>query len=121
MFSFGILSVVEPVREKFNKNIRLWSEYESVLHNLQQVLEIEFPSPSSSVKEEFCLECGICYSYQLGDAIPDMTCDDPNCNQPFHHACLYEYIRMLPDVRSSFNKLFGECPYCSTPLWCTIP
>ncbi|GIY27669.1 hypothetical protein CEXT_185402 [Caerostris extrusa] len=54
------------------------------------------------------------------EAIPEMTCDNPKCNQSFHHACLYEYIRMLPDVRSSFNKLFGECPYCCKPLWCTV-
>ncbi|CAL1288562.1 unnamed protein product [Larinioides sclopetarius] len=112
--------IVEPMRTKFNKNIHMWSEFESVLTNLQQILEIEFPSPSTSVKEEFCMECGICYSYLLGEAIPEMTCDNPDCNQPFHHACLYEYIRMLPDVRSSFNKLFGQCPYCSQPLWCTI-
>ncbi|GIY57127.1 hypothetical protein CDAR_466731 [Caerostris darwini] len=112
--------VVEPVRAKFNKNIHLWSEFDSVLTNLKQVLELEFPSPSTSKKEEFCIECGICYSYLLGEAIPEMTCDNPKCNQSFHHACLYEYIRMLPDVRSSFNKLFGECPYCCKPLWCTV-
>lgn len=36
------------------------------------------------------MECGICYSYQLGDAVPGVSCEDPKCNQPFHHACLYE-------------------------------
>lgn len=113
--------IIEPIREKFNRNIHLWSDYDSILTNLQQVLEIEFPSPAVSAKEEFCLECGICYSYQLDDAIPNIICEDSNCNKSFHHVCLYEYIRMLPDVRTSFNKLFGECPYCSNPLWCTIP
>ncbi|XP_054714402.1 E3 ubiquitin-protein ligase FANCL-like isoform X2 [Uloborus diversus] len=113
--------IVEPVREKFNSNIHLWSEYNSLLYNLKQVLEIEFPSPESATKEEFCMECGICYSYHLGDAVPTMNCDNSSCNQMFHHSCLYEYIRMLPDVRTSFNKLFGECPYCSKPLWCTVP
>ncbi|GFT23948.1 e3 ubiquitin-protein ligase FANCL [Nephila pilipes] len=112
--------VVEPVRAKFNKNIHKWNEFDSLLTNLQQVLELEFPSPATSVKEEFCIECGICYSYLLGEATPEMTCDSPDCNQSFHHACIYEYIRMLPDVRSSFNKLFGHCPYCNKPMWCTI-
>lgn len=36
------------------------------------------------------MECGICYSYQLGDAIPDIICENSHCNQPFHHSCLYE-------------------------------
>ncbi|KAG8190848.1 hypothetical protein JTE90_028344 [Oedothorax gibbosus] len=117
----GSERIVEPVREKFNKNIRLWSEFDSILYNLQQVLEIDFPSPTNTEKEEYCMECGICYSYLLNEAIPEMTCDNPNCNQNFHHSCLYEFIRTLPDVRSSFLKLFGQCPYCNKPLWCTIP
>ncbi|XP_015922331.1 E3 ubiquitin-protein ligase FANCL [Parasteatoda tepidariorum] len=113
--------IVEPIREKFNKNIRLWSEYDSLLTNLRQVLEVEFPSPTTAAKEEFCLECGICYSHLYNNAVPEINCDNSNCNQAFHRECLYEYIRMLPDVRSSFNKLFGKCPYCETPLWCMIP
>ncbi|KAI3362893.1 hypothetical protein L3Q82_001669 [Scortum barcoo] len=61
-------------------------------------------------------ECGICYSYRLEAAIPDQVCNDPRCGQPFHQACLYEWLRALPSSRQSFNIVFGECPYCSKPI-----
>uniref|UniRef100_A0A8C6M2Y4 FA complementation group L n=1 Tax=Nothobranchius furzeri TaxID=105023 RepID=A0A8C6M2Y4_NOTFU len=62
------------------------------------------------------IECGICYSYRLGTAIPDQVCNDPRCGQPFHQACLYEWLRVLPSSRKSFSLMFGECPYCSKPI-----
>ncbi|TSK22708.1 E3 ubiquitin-protein ligase FANCL [Bagarius yarrelli] len=64
----------------------------------------------------FSVECGICYSYRLDSAIPDQVCNDPRCGQPFHQACLYEWLRGLPTSRQSFNTVFGECPYCSKVL-----
>uniref|UniRef100_A0A3Q1BP46 RING-type domain-containing protein n=1 Tax=Amphiprion ocellaris TaxID=80972 RepID=A0A3Q1BP46_AMPOC len=88
----------------------------SVLHNLRDVLEIEFPSPATHEKSDFNVECGICYSYRLEAAIPDQVCNDPHCGQPFHQACLYEWLRALPTSRQSFSIVFGECPYCSKPI-----
>uniref|UniRef100_A0A8D3CH37 FA complementation group L n=1 Tax=Scophthalmus maximus TaxID=52904 RepID=A0A8D3CH37_SCOMX len=88
----------------------------SVLRNLRDVLEIEFPSPATHEKSDFSTECGICYSYRLEAAIPDQVCNDPRCGQPFHQACLYEWLRALPSSRQSFSTVFGECPYCSKPI-----
>ncbi|XP_056903099.1 E3 ubiquitin-protein ligase FANCL isoform X2 [Takifugu flavidus] len=109
----GAEHVVTPLRNKLNTNMHLWNPESDVLHNLQDVLEIEFPSPASHEKSSFSTECGICYSYRLEDSIPDQVCNDPRCGQPFHQACLYEWLRGLPSSRQSFSVIFGDCPYCS--------
>ncbi|KAG9338001.1 hypothetical protein JZ751_027338 [Albula glossodonta] len=112
----GAEHVVTPLRKKLNANMHLWNPECSVLQNLKDVLEIEFPSPTTHEKSNFSMECGICYSYRLDSAIPDQVCNDPRCGQPFHQACLYEWLRSLPSSRQSFNIVFGECPYCSKPV-----
>ncbi|XP_034040214.1 E3 ubiquitin-protein ligase FANCL isoform X2 [Thalassophryne amazonica] len=112
----GADHVVMPLRNKLNTNMHLWNPDASVLHNLRDVLEIEFPSPATHEKSSFSNECGICYSYRLEAAIPDQVCNDPRCGQPFHQACLYEWLRALPSSRQSFNVVFGECPYCNKPI-----
>uniref|UniRef100_A0A3Q2SUF3 E3 ubiquitin-protein ligase FANCL n=1 Tax=Fundulus heteroclitus TaxID=8078 RepID=A0A3Q2SUF3_FUNHE len=116
----SVVAVVTPLRNKLNANICLWfagrNPDSSVLNNLRDVLEIEFPSPATHEKSVCHTDCGICYSYRLEDAIPDQVCNDPRCGQPFHQACLYEWLRALPSSRQSFNLVFGECPYCSKPI-----
>ncbi|CAB1449876.1 unnamed protein product [Pleuronectes platessa] len=112
----GAEHVVTPLRNKLNSNMHLWNPDSSVLRNLRDVLEIEFPSPATHEKSDFSTECGICYSYRLQAAIPDQVCNDPRCGQPFHQACLYEWLRALPSSRQSFSTVFGECPYCSKPI-----
>ncbi|RXN23428.1 E3 ubiquitin- ligase FANCL isoform X2 [Labeo rohita] len=110
------IRVVTPLRNKLNANMHLWNPDCSVLQNMKDVLEIEFPSPATHEKSSFSVECGICYSYRLESAIPDQVCNDPRCGQPFHQVCLYEWLRGLPTSRQSFNIVFGECPYCSKPI-----
>ncbi|KAI5625082.1 E3 ubiquitin-protein ligase FANCL [Silurus asotus] len=109
----GAEHAVTPLRGKLNANMHLWNPDCSVLQNMKDVMEIEFPSPATHEKSSFSVECGICYSYRLDSAIPDQVCNDPRCGQPFHQACLYEWLRGLPTSRQSFNIVFGECPYCS--------
>uniref|UniRef100_A0A3B3B5G2 FA complementation group L n=1 Tax=Oryzias melastigma TaxID=30732 RepID=A0A3B3B5G2_ORYME len=117
----GAEHAVTPLRNKLNANMHLWNPDSSVLHNLRDVLEIEFPSPATHEKSSFSVECGICYSYRLESAIPDQVCNDPRCGQPFHQACLYEWLRALPTCRQSFSIIFGECPYCSKPITVKMP
>ncbi|XP_017320097.1 E3 ubiquitin-protein ligase FANCL isoform X2 [Ictalurus punctatus] len=112
----GAEHAVTPLRSKLNANMHLWNPDCSVLQNMKDVMEIEFPSPATHEKSSFSVECGICYSYRLDSAIPDQVCNDPRCGQPFHQACLYEWLRGLPTSRQSFNIVFGECPYCSKPI-----
>ncbi|XP_048864116.1 E3 ubiquitin-protein ligase FANCL [Brienomyrus brachyistius] len=112
----GAEHVVTPLRSRLNANMHLWNPECSVLQNVKEILEIEFPSPATHEKSSFSMECGICYSYRLESAIPDQVCNDPRCGQPFHQECLYEWLRGLPTSRQSFSMVFGECPYCSKPI-----
>ncbi|XP_006817054.1 E3 ubiquitin-protein ligase FANCL-like [Saccoglossus kowalevskii] len=112
----GADHVVNPLRDKLNANLERWDPLQSALMNLHNIIQIEFPSPSKIQKQDFSMECGICYSYRLETTIPDKVCEDPRCGQPFHQTCLYEWLRALPSSRQSFNTIFGECPYCSKPI-----
>eukprot|EP01027_Heterolobosea_sp_BB2_P011504 GEZU01016744.1.p1 GENE.GEZU01016744.1~~GEZU01016744.1.p1 ORF type:complete len:153 (+),score=10.88 GEZU01016744.1:140-598(+) len=111
----GADSVVVPLRDKLNQNILAqWDYTDTPRNNLQRVLGIEFPRPKEALKEDFSVECGICYSYRLNNQIPDKVCD--NCCMPFHRVCLFEWLRSVPSTRQSFDTLFGNCPYCSASI-----
>eukprot|EP00123_Amoebidium_parasiticum_P000065 comp101620_c0_seq1/m.48742 comp101620_c0_seq1/g.48742 ORF comp101620_c0_seq1/g.48742 comp101620_c0_seq1/m.48742 type:complete len:375 (-) comp101620_c0_seq1:48-1172(-) len=112
----GADSMVQPLKEKLTDNAHLWNPSQSVLQNLQNVLATTFPTPQTTSREEYGNECGICYSYKLGDSVPEKVCDDERCRQPFHVQCLVEWMRALPSTRQSFNVIFGECPYCCKPM-----
>ncbi|XP_048373978.1 E3 ubiquitin-protein ligase FANCL isoform X2 [Sphaerodactylus townsendi] len=115
-FFLGPDHVVNPLKMKLNSNIHMWDPEVSLLQNLKEVLEMDFPSQETLDKSDFSMDCGICYAYRLDGAIPDQVCDDSRCGQPFHQACLYEWLRGLPSSRQSFNVIFGECPYCSKQI-----
>lgn len=58
-----------------NQNVLVFRNSElSLLQNIRNVIQVELPSPMNSKKEEFSAECGICYAYRIGDAIPDKVC-----------------------------------------------
>lgn len=117
----GADQVINPLKDKLNSNVHLWDCHRSLVSNLETLLEISFPSPSNSKKEDFSLECGICYTYRLGDEIPEKACDDAHCGQMFHQSCLYEWMRSVPTCQQSFNTIFGECPFCSKPIAIKVP
>lgn len=112
----GADSVVINLRENMNKNLQKWVPEKPIVENLEALLEKQFPSRQTTKKEDFSVECGICYAYRLDNAIPESACDDARCGQPFHNSCLYEWLRALPSSRQSFNIIFGECPYCNKPI-----
>ncbi|XP_006083375.1 E3 ubiquitin-protein ligase FANCL isoform X3 [Myotis lucifugus] len=115
-YFLGADHVVKPLGIKLSRNIHLWDPENTLLQNLKDVLEIDFPARAILEKSDFSMDCGICYAYQLDGAIPDQVCDYSQCGQPFHQICLYEWLRGLQTSRQSFNILFGECPYCSKPI-----
>ncbi|XP_786685.1 E3 ubiquitin-protein ligase FANCL [Strongylocentrotus purpuratus] len=117
----GADNVINPVRKLLNTNLHAWNSHSSLLTNLRNILEVDFPTPAESQVQDFKEECGICYSYSLDSVIPDQVCDNPHCNKPFHQTCLYEWLRALPSSYQSitgvgFNILYGECPYCSKAI-----
>ncbi|XP_073528506.1 E3 ubiquitin-protein ligase FANCL isoform X2 [Phyllobates terribilis] len=115
-YFLGADHVVQPLKEKLNSNVHLWDPETGLLQNLKDILETDFPSKSDFAKSDFTMDCGICYAYRLDSAIPDQVCNDPHCAQPFHQACLYEWLNGLPSSRQSFNIIYGECPYCTKPI-----
>ncbi len=110
---------VNPIRQQLNARLHLWDRKLTPRHNLETILDLEFPSPRTSEKKDFSLECGICYAYKLEGAFPDRVCENARCGRPFHRACLYEWLKSLPSSRQSFNTVFGVCPYCSTAITST--
>ncbi|EKX39334.1 hypothetical protein GUITHDRAFT_143539 [Guillardia theta CCMP2712] len=114
----GADSVILPLKDKLNQRLLLWDMKVFVLQNLQNILEIEFPTKQTVVAEELSVECAICYTYRLDGEIPDIVCDNSKCNppgaRPFHAACLYEWLRAIPTSRQAFNTLFGSCTYCGS-------
>ncbi|XP_077648032.1 E3 ubiquitin-protein ligase FANCL isoform X2 [Urocitellus parryii] len=112
----GADHVVKPLGIKLSRNIHLWDPENSLLQNLKDVLEIDFPARGILEKSDFTMDCGICYAYKLDGTIPDQVCGNLQCGQPFHQICLYEWLRGLLTSRQSFNIIFGECPYCSKPI-----
>ncbi|KAJ8402697.1 hypothetical protein AAFF_G00363690 [Aldrovandia affinis] len=50
----GAEHVVAPLRNKLNANMHLWNPECSVLQNLKDVLELEFPSPATHDKSGQC-------------------------------------------------------------------
>jgi len=117
----GADALISPLRQSLSENLELWDESDPLLMNLERVLGVELPCPAHSSRDEWSVECGICYSYRLDDRLPNKTCDDTRCCQPFHDTCLFEWLRTLPNARSTLNTVFGECPYCSRPIQCQRP
>ncbi|XP_029401085.1 E3 ubiquitin-protein ligase FANCL isoform X3 [Mus pahari] len=111
-----IALVTKPLGMKLSGSIHLWDPENSLLQNLKDVLEIDFPARTILEESDFSMDCGICYAHHLNGAIPDQVCNNPQCGQPFHQICLYEWLRGLSTSRQSFNVFFGDCPYCSKPI-----
>ena len=103
-----------------------WSESRSVQENLELWFGAPLPSPLSSVKSDYLVECGICYTHRLPvedlmtdddttpeeGALPDVKCSNTTCNRHYHQACLFEWLHSLPTAKTSFDRIFGSCPYC---------
>ncbi|XP_046847833.1 E3 ubiquitin-protein ligase FANCL-like isoform X2 [Xenia sp. Carnegie-2017] len=109
-------SLIANFRQNLYKNLQDWNDEKDILENMENVLLTKFPSRQTMKKEDFNMECGICYSYRLNDVIPESACNDSRCGQLFHTSCLYEWLRGLSSCRQSFNIIFGECPYCNKPI-----
>eukprot|EP00051_Salpingoeca_urceolata_P013696 m.172972 g.172972 ORF g.172972 m.172972 type:complete len:413 (+) comp17866_c0_seq4:6314-7552(+) len=104
--------VVNPLREQYYSGLASWDPSADLVTNLQNLLGFELPTATTASKDDFSVECGICYSFRLDDSIPDKVCDDPRCSRPFHRSCLYDWLAALPDAQQSFLTVFGTCPYC---------
>ena len=66
-----------PIREQLAENTELWDEEEPLLTNLERVLGLELPSKAevdaASQAGDWSVECGICYSFKLGETGEDQS------------------------------------------------
>ena len=127
----GPENISGPLRHAFHAGQRTWDTSVPVRMNLERILGQPFPSPSTSSKSDFSVECGVCYSYRIipgavgedvgvdtqsvaAALLPDIPCE--SCGQQFHAQCIGEWLQALPSSRRSFNVIFGNCPYCTAPI-----
>lgn len=108
-----------------SRDKKRWSEERSIRANLELWLGSPLPSPLSTEKSDYLVECGICYSHRLpvmseedentndeDGPLPEEKCSNSNCNRYYHESCLFEWLHSLPTARVSFDRIFGSCPYC---------
>jgi E3 ubiquitin-protein ligase FANCL len=100
------------------------SDSQLIRQNLEEILDIEFPSPKERTSNEMISsECGVCYCYQLTSpdgtspsSFPDQICSNLRCARVFHYDCLITWLQSVPTNKSSFGTIFGSCPYCQEPI-----
>jgi E3 ubiquitin-protein ligase FANCL len=112
----GSEQFVEPIKRKFLLEISNWNVHLTPRENLVILLGIVFPMKDLMDVESIEEECGVCYSYRLDGSLPDKVCENAKCAKCFHAACLCEWLRALSTTKTSFNTLYGQCPYCSDPI-----
>jgi len=114
---FGAEKKIESLFQKLNKNLQSWNHSSSMHANLEHVLNLKLPSPETENIEVFSEECVICYQYRREDgSVPSKICDKPNCARPYHNACLYAWLRSVPNNRESFGTVYGKCVFCDAPI-----
>eukprot|EP01048_Picozoa_sp_COSAG05_P009762 COSAG05_NODE_821_length_7122_cov_142.066781_4_plen_396_part_00 len=130
---YGMESAVAPLRARMNQELHRWSPSRRVLENLQLLLGVDFGRPQATTvggsqsatgvtamegsEQGHGAECAICYSYRLDGTIPEKMCDNVRCARCFHISCLLEWLRGVATSRTSFDTIFGECPYCTEPIF----
>ena len=99
-----------------------WSEDLSVRCNQEAWFGFPLPSPATTDKAAYIVECGVCYSHRISandndeedtaTVIPNITCSNTSCARSYHESCLSEWLHSLPGAKTSFGRIFGQCPYC---------
>lgn len=118
---------IQPLLTSLAANIEQYDPDQNLALNLERILDVELPPPAAELSEKSTLDednidCGICYLYQLGDALPMEVCDNAKCSKPFHRECLYEHLSTCHGSTRSHNTntIFGKCPICDSDIFCQI-
>ena len=96
---------VAPLQRALLENVENWAEDEPLLTNLERLLDLTLPARDEEGNEDWSVECGICYSFLLGDQLPTLTCEEPRCCKPFHPTCLYEYFEVNQIIENDNGKV----------------
>ncbi|KAJ2010376.1 hypothetical protein GGI06_004966 [Coemansia sp. S85] len=109
---YGPASIAGPLNSRA-RDLRIeWDGSQGVKDNLERVLGIELPGPSTVYQEDGKIKCGICLSFEDDGNIADQVCTSDQCAQSFHRQCLIQWLTTKEDTRQSYSTYFGKCPYC---------
>jgi hypothetical protein len=98
---------------------KIWSEDLSTRGNLERCFGFSLPSPATTEKTDYLVECGVCYAHRISATddetetiIPNIPCGNSSCGRSYHESCLSEWLHSIPGAKISFGRIFGQCPYC---------
>ena len=57
---------------------------------------------------------------KLQQELPDIICPTSNCAKPYHHSCLFEWLRGDRESTISFDRIHGSCMYCEGKVSCKM-
>ncbi|KAJ2764707.1 hypothetical protein GGI18_006377, partial [Coemansia linderi] len=87
---YGPASIAGPLNSRA-RDLRIeWDGSQGVKDNLERVLGIELPGPSTVYQEDGKIKCGICLSFEDDGNIADQVCTSDQCAQSFHRQCLIQ-------------------------------
>lgn len=109
-------SKVEEMRERLCQRQHLFDPELDLATNVERILDLELPKRDDSQRDDFRLDCSICYS---DVPVPAKTCDgDGGCGQRFHEGCLLTWLKTFPENEFTFNRIGGKCPICDAKIFC---
>lgn len=120
-------SEVQKLRMNVNENVEDYDPEVNLVENLEKILCVEIPSADrvDENRDEFNVDCGICYSHNLNGNLPDFPCESDLCGKRFHSECLYTWLQQ---ERSRNNhqdndkwRIRGKCLYCGSQITCERP
>lgn len=88
--------IVDLYRSRLNDNLESWDYNNDPFQQLLHLLGLEeFPQNNKQSNSDMELlkndqECAICYSFNLGQKVPDVVCKNESCENVFHNECLFE-------------------------------
>mmetsp|Transcript_4794 Transcript_4794/g.9729 ORF Transcript_4794/g.9729 Transcript_4794/m.9729 type:complete len:337 (+) Transcript_4794:30-1040(+) len=126
------------LHKSWSANKRWWSANLSIARNLEKILDIVLPQPSSlnetkaqNETENFSSApmCDICYdqgldqlvAFSLSTPMPSLpevqiTCQNSKCHHLYHKECIRGWLISGGMCKVSFGVLFGLCPYCGSNI-----
>lgn len=130
----GPSKLAGPLQQSLNALYELKpTSSETVVDAIERLLNMSLRRKTSehgngvgdaSLSDPVGFECGICYSYYLledeglskGEQTPSIYCSNAQCHKAFHYDCIYDCFEVSGKSRTLFNRLSGDCPYCTQAI-----
>ncbi|KAK2950398.1 putative E3 ubiquitin-protein ligase FANCL [Blattamonas nauphoetae] len=121
---FGTLELASMYENRLSQNLQFWDPQASITHNLELMFGVQLPKSTSQPQSSSTFDsvdlagcCGICYEIhpdeeENSEEFADLYCPNKQCSKAFHPSCLRRWFQTQTVQQTSFNTLFGQCPYC---------